>query len=32
MIATVDLNGDGRVDTREFTELMLPKMKEELLS
>lgn len=32
MISSVDLNGDGKVDLREFTELMLPKMKDELLN
>lgn len=32
MIASIDSNGDGRLDKREFTDLMLPKMKEELLS
>lgn len=31
MIKKVDNNGDGKVDLREFTELMMPKMKEELL-
>lgn len=32
MIAQIDANGDGKLDQREFLELMLPKMKDELLS
>lgn len=31
MIVQIDSNGDGRLDQREFIELMLPKMKDELL-
>lgn len=31
MIATVDQNGDGKLDIREFVDLLLPKMKEGLL-
>ena len=32
MIASVDKNGDGNLDINEFTQLMLPKMKDELLN
>ena len=32
MIAKVDNNGDGKLDLREFVEMMLPKMKDELLN
>lgn len=32
MIASIDHNGDGKLDKREFTDLMLPRMKDELLS
>ena len=32
MIRQVDNNGDGKVDLREFTELIMPKMKDELLN
>jgi Ca2+-binding EF-hand superfamily protein len=32
MIATVDKNGDGKADLMEFTDLMLPKMKDELMN
>jgi len=31
MIATIDKDGDGRLNIDEFTQLMLPKMKEEMM-
>lgn len=32
MIATIDKNGDGKIDINEFTTLMMPKMVEELMN
>lgn len=32
MIKQVDQDGDGRIQLKEFTDLMMNKMKEELLS